>query len=510
MSNNNYRLPTYYIYLITNNINGKTYVGQRKCHQVTKNPWNDGYMGSGKLIVNAQKKYGIENFSKEILAICHTQNIIDILEIYFIKYYREFGKAEYNIANGGLYNTGGHPISEETRRKMREHNSTKSPETRKKISEKLKGRVFTEEWRRHISESHSGEKHPNYGKHLSEETKRRIGESQKGKIISAEARQKISEHNKSSTPEVKEKLRKANLGKHISEETKKKISKANKGKTISEEHKQALREFRLGKPLTFTVWNKGKHGIYTEEQRKRMSETHKGKKLSKEAIEKRIKTVQGQRWWTNGIESTKSKVCPGEGWYIGRTGDYKEKMSKVMQGHLATKGSKGMHWYNNGIINLSAYECPEGFVPGRLKSYCEKMAKMRKENPIVGIHWWTNGVIDTHSVECPGEGWYIGRSNEEAKRKVSEKRKGKSTSAKGTSWFTDGTINVRAKECPEGFRPGRSDAVKQKLSECGKLFYSEGRHSKDGPNRNKHWYNNGTVQVFALSCPEGFGKGRLR
>ena len=454
MSNNNYRLPTYYIYLITNNINGKTYVGQRKCHRITQTPWDDGYMGSGVYLRNSQKKHGIEHFSKEILAICHTQKIVDILEIHFIKYYRELGKAEYNIANGGLYNSGGHPMSEET--------------------------------------------------------KRRIGESQKGKIISAEARQKISEHNKSSTPEVKEKLRKANLGKHLSEETKRKLSKVFKGRPISQEQKEKLRKAKLGKPLPYPVWNKGKHGIYTEEQRKRMSEIRKGRKVPKEVLEKRSATIKGCKWWTNGTENKHCKECPGEDWYLGRIGNWREKASEKLKGRKPSKGSKGMHWYNNGIINLSAYECPEGFVPGRLKNYCEKMAKMRKENPIVGIHWWTNGVIDTHCVDCPGEGWYIGRSNEEAKRKVSEKRKGKSTSAKGTSWFTDGTTNVRAKECPEGFCPGRSDAVKQKLSECGKLSYSEGRHSKDGPNRNKHWYNNGTVQVFALSCPEGFSKGRLR
>ena len=27
---------------------------------------------------------------------------------------------------------------------------------------------------------------------------------------------------------------------------------------------------------------------------------------------------------------------------------------------------KGSHWYNNGVIQTQARECPEGFVPGRL------------------------------------------------------------------------------------------------------------------------------------------------
>ena len=40
----------------------------------------------------------------------------------------------------------------------------------------------------------------------------------------------------------------------------------------------------------------------------------------------------------------------------------KEHMQKV---HAAVKGK---HWYNNGVIQLRANECPDGFVKGRLKS----------------------------------------------------------------------------------------------------------------------------------------------
>ena len=52
----------YLIYKITNTLNHKVYVGSHK----TKDK-DDGYMGSGKYLLRAIKKHGIEKFTKEIL-----------------------------------------------------------------------------------------------------------------------------------------------------------------------------------------------------------------------------------------------------------------------------------------------------------------------------------------------------------------------------------------------------------------------------------------------------------
>lgn len=52
----------YYLYEIRNLINGKIYVGVHKTQNL-----NDGYMGSGKVILRAIEKHGINNFQKVIL-----------------------------------------------------------------------------------------------------------------------------------------------------------------------------------------------------------------------------------------------------------------------------------------------------------------------------------------------------------------------------------------------------------------------------------------------------------
>lgn len=82
----------YIIYKITNIINGKYYIGK---HQ-TKYP-NDGYMGSGKLIKFAIKKYGIENFTKEILFVFDNEQDMNDKEKELVVVSEE----TYNLCEGG-------------------------------------------------------------------------------------------------------------------------------------------------------------------------------------------------------------------------------------------------------------------------------------------------------------------------------------------------------------------------------------------------------------------------
>lgn len=89
---------TYYtIYKITNKISGKFYIGMHKTSNL-----NDGYMGSGKYLKNAIKKYGIENFDKDYIAIFDDEERminkeVEIVDEEFIK-----RKDTYNIGYGGI------------------------------------------------------------------------------------------------------------------------------------------------------------------------------------------------------------------------------------------------------------------------------------------------------------------------------------------------------------------------------------------------------------------------
>ena len=79
------------IYKTTCLINNKIYIGQHKIrYPSTLDPW---YLGSGKAFQAALKKYGVENFKREILAICSSQKQANIFER---KAILEL-KPEYNI-----------------------------------------------------------------------------------------------------------------------------------------------------------------------------------------------------------------------------------------------------------------------------------------------------------------------------------------------------------------------------------------------------------------------------
>lgn len=78
---------------------------------------------------------------------------------------------------------------------------------------------------------------------------------------------------------------------------------------------------------------------YSEDIKKKLSDAHKGKTLS---------------------EETKKKMSEAK---KNMSEDTKKKIGEAMKGN---KYNLGKHWWNNGIKNVLAKECPEGYEPGRI------------------------------------------------------------------------------------------------------------------------------------------------
>ena len=102
----------YYMYQITNLVNGKIYIGVHKTIDLS-----DGYMGSGSFIRQAIKKHGIQNFEKKILEFFESQEEMyfresEVVTIAFIN-----ADKNYNAKVGGF---GGGSFSMEVQARANE------------------------------------------------------------------------------------------------------------------------------------------------------------------------------------------------------------------------------------------------------------------------------------------------------------------------------------------------------------------------------------------------------
>ena len=179
----------HYVYVTTNLINGKQYVGDH-----TLNNKRDSYLGSGILIKHAIKKYGVNNFHKQILEYFDTkQEAFDAQEKY-IKSFNTLVPNGYNVEpKGGLYV------------------GRKNPE----FGEFNKTRVYTEEHLKKCSQTLINLNISRKGKSLSEEHKKNISKGLQAATLSEACIKTRSEVMTA-------------------------INKTKKGKPLSEKHKQNI------------------------------------------------------------------------------------------------------------------------------------------------------------------------------------------------------------------------------------------------------------------------------
>lgn len=189
----------YYLYEITNLVNKKTYIGQHATEDL-----EDGYMGGGLALGKAIKKYGKENFKKEILLFAKNAEALNILEMMAVT--PEFceRRDNYNLREGGG----------------------------------SKGRLCAET-RKRISIARSGPRNHNYGKKFSDEIRAKMSRAQKGRIVPLEARLKHSA-----------KMR----GRKLSKEHREKISRNSKRHKPSPQLLEKMKKL-FGKPFA-PIYNK--------------------------------------------------------------------------------------------------------------------------------------------------------------------------------------------------------------------------------------------------------------
>jgi len=84
------------LYKTTNLLNGRFYIGMHS----TENP-DDGYLGSGRRINAEIKKYGRENFKKEILEVLPSRDALIMREIEVVNETLRADPLCLNLKNGG-------------------------------------------------------------------------------------------------------------------------------------------------------------------------------------------------------------------------------------------------------------------------------------------------------------------------------------------------------------------------------------------------------------------------
>ena len=173
----------YLIYKITNNKNGKIYIGAHATEDI-----NDSYMGSGVNIVKSIKKHGIKNFSKEILHVFITSEEMYKKEAEIVNEEFVMRTDTYNAALGGRGNPVIVHLQDPSYRQMISERTKAgmTDDVKSKLSKMKTGMVYSKETQDKKSASMKNHYklngHHNKGISLTVEHKTKIGDSQRGII----------------------------------------------------------------------------------------------------------------------------------------------------------------------------------------------------------------------------------------------------------------------------------------------------------------------------------------
>lgn len=236
------------VYLATNLVNGKHYVGKTTGtlkRRWTKHGWQ-ARSGEQTYFHNAMRKYGSDAFSVVSLAsILATDPQLKEHERFWIRLFNATDpRYGYNLTTGGD-GAPGRSLSFAARQKIGNANRgrVRSAEARRKTSEGLKGKVIPVEVRRKIGDALRG-------RTFSAEHCRRLSKVQKGKVFSAEHRRNIGEAMKGRkrgehSPEHRRKISAALKGRNS----------PNEGKPFTPEHKRNLGDaISVAKFLKKVAW----------------------------------------------------------------------------------------------------------------------------------------------------------------------------------------------------------------------------------------------------------------
>lgn len=164
------------VYLITNTVNGKRYVGQTAL--TLEERWGlHKYRKSCPAMVAAVRKYGSHNFTIEALFDSLTEEQANEFEKEYIERYNTLAPNGYNLTTGGNRRYALAPEVVERLSNFNKGNKNalgafRSEEYKQKLSNIFKGRVFTDEWRKKMSVSASRRR-------ASDETKLKLSKERK-------------------------------------------------------------------------------------------------------------------------------------------------------------------------------------------------------------------------------------------------------------------------------------------------------------------------------------------